>query len=187
MKLHIGIWRKKVIDIINNILNIKCDTNNIECVRRLGKKEGKIRPIVITLTTMGLKIRIQKNKKKLESTPYYIKEDFPLEVLNKRKELQKEVNKERENGRLAIIKYDKIVILKNRNHQPQKPSSDNKKRVLPESPEALGPVNTHNKELQPTKINKTNNMDNYLLKKANLQFNSHKNTGIHPQEPPALQ
>ncbi|KOB68171.1 Transmembrane protein [Operophtera brumata] len=78
---------------------------NIEAVRRLGRRDGgKTRPIVMTLLTMGLKIQIQKNKKKLENTPYYIKEDYPPEILNKRKELQIQLEKEREQGKMAFIK-----------------------------------------------------------------------------------
>ncbi|CAG5013854.1 unnamed protein product [Parnassius apollo] len=176
---------EKVIDIINNVINIKCDSNGIECVRRLGKKGEKVRPIVITLTTMGLKIKIQKNKKKLIPTPYYIKEDFPPEILSKRKELQMEVSKEREQGKLAIIKYDKIVILKNRNQQAEKQIMDKKKRVLSESPETSQSDCENNKDKQPIK-NKTNSMDNFLLKKPTLQFPSKKFTS-HPHDPRTTQ
>lgn len=155
---------KEVLNILNSIHNIKCDSNSIEYLRRIGKKGEKVRPIVVTFITMGLKIKILKNKKMLEqSTPYYIKEDFPPEILSKRKELQKEVNKEREQGRLAIIKYDKIVILKNKKEQAEKQTLDNKKRVLSESPETTTPKNK--KEKQPAKINKNNNIDNYLFSK----------------------
>ncbi|CAG5013246.1 unnamed protein product [Parnassius apollo] len=108
---------KKVLDIINNILNIKCEKHYIESVRRLGKKSDKIRPIVTTLLTMGMKIEILKNKKNLETTSYYIKEDFPLEVLKKRKELQGEVEMLKEQGKKAIIKYDKIILLENNKKQ----------------------------------------------------------------------
>ncbi|KAI8425562.1 hypothetical protein MSG28_011387 [Choristoneura fumiferana] len=164
----------KVLDIINNTLHIKCDSNNIECVRRLGKQGEKVRPIVMSLTTIGLKIKIQQNKKKLQPTPYYIQEDFPSEILNKRKELQVEVNKLREQGKLAILKYDKIVILKNRNQQPETQSLDNKKRPLSESPEAPRSDHENQKEKQPTKINKTNRMDSYLLRKQTLHYASEK-------------
>ncbi|KOB66970.1 Endonuclease-reverse transcriptase [Operophtera brumata] len=51
-----------------------------------------------------LENKIQKNKKKLENTPYYIKEDYPPEILNKRKELQIQLEKEREQGKMAFIK-----------------------------------------------------------------------------------
>lgn len=109
---------KIVLNILNNLMNIKCDYQSIESLRRLGRKEEKGRPIVITLFTMGLKIQIQKNKNKLENTPYYIKEDYPLEVRNKRKELQVQLQKEREQGNLAILKYDKLIILNKRKSNP---------------------------------------------------------------------
>lgn len=174
-----------VLDIINNKLHIKCDSNSIECVRRLGKQGEKVRPIIITFTTIGLKIKIQQNKKKLQSTPYSIQEDFPPEILNKRKELQVEVNKLREQGKMAILKYDKIVILKNRNQQTKTRSLDNKKRQLSESPEAPKSDSEIIKEKQPTKVNRTNNMDNYLLRKQTLQYPSVKTN--HSQDPQTSQ
>lgn len=157
---------KIILEIIKNLLNIKCEFNCIESVRRLGKKGGKVRPIVVTMLTMGLKIQILKNKKKLETTPYYIKEDFPLDVLNKRKALQVEVEKEREQGKKAILKYDKIVILDNKS--PNKRASNNKKRNMSESPETTG-YSTQNTK-QPTKINKTNIMDNFIIKKPTFTY-----------------
>ncbi|CAH2091583.1 unnamed protein product [Euphydryas editha] len=171
---------EKILAIINNNLNIRCDSSNIESARRLGKKGEKVRPIIITLTTMGLKIKIQKNKKKLESTSYYIKEYFPPEILNKRKELQVQVNKEREQGRLAIIKYDRIVILKDRN---RKNSYEKKKRVLSESPKTAKSESENGKE-KPMKIKKTNYMDNYVLRQQTLQLPSRKTTA-QPQQPSA--
>lgn len=158
---------KMVLDFIKNILNIRCEYNSIESVRRLGKKGEKVRPIVITLLTMGLKIQIQKNKKILENTPYYIKEDFPLEVLNKRKELQVQLEKEREQGRMAIIKYDKLIVLNNRSLTVEQKETNNQKRNLSESPEITETStnkNQHNKK-QPMKINRTNSMKNFVVKK----------------------
>lgn len=162
---------KIILNIINNILNIKCQFNCIESIRRLGKKSEKVRPIVVTMLTMGLKIQIQKNKKKLEKTPYYIKEDFPLDVLNKRKALQIEVDKEREQGRRAIIKYDKIIILDNKNTNTTTKTSNTKKRNLPESPETAEITtysiqNIKQDTKQPTKVNKTNKMDMFVIKRT---------------------
>ncbi|CAH2088828.1 unnamed protein product [Euphydryas editha] len=168
----------KVLDIINNMLNINCNEYGIETVRRLGKKGEKVRPIVVTLTTMGLKIKVLKNKKNLATSPYYIKEDFPLEVINKRKELQNELKKERELGNRAIIKYDKLIILNEKtreneqvtpNGQGQK-KKDNKKRNLSESPEDNPSSSKNSNKKQSTKINKNSSMSNYLIKKPTFTY-----------------
>lgn len=165
---------EKVLNIISKKLNIKCEHNNIESVRRLGKKSNKIRPIVITLATMGLKIQIQKNKKMLDTTPYYIKEDYPLEVLNKRKELQIEVEEARKQGKKAIIKYDKLVILDNKhqNTQFEKIKNNNKKRNLSESPETTTNPTDRGKQnkSKPSKINKTNTINNFIINKPTHTF-----------------
>ncbi|XP_047515264.1 uncharacterized protein LOC125056280 [Pieris napi] len=165
-----GYWdlEKSVVGIIDKYLDIKCDKNSIEYIRRLGKKGEKTRPIVITLATMGLKIKILKQKKKFESTPYYVKEDFPLEILNKRKELQKEVNTEREKGRLAILKYDKIIFLNNKNTDPERSRPGKKKRNLSSSPESIEENrNTNILRKAAKKVNKNNHIEKYLTKAIN--------------------
>lgn len=43
----------------------------------------------------------------------YVKEDFSKEVLEKRKELIPQLMEARNNGRVAFIKYDKLVIKEN--------------------------------------------------------------------------
>lgn len=165
---------EKMLNIINNKLNIRCDITGIEYVRRLGKKGEKVRPIVVTLLTMGIKINILKNKKRLEKYPYYIKEDFPLEILKKRKELQKELQKAREEGKQGFIKYDKLIILENRADQQQR---TNKKRNLSESPQTSSNYTVKDKQhkKQPTKINKTNNMNNFIIKKS-MSLHPEKNS-----------
>lgn len=155
---------KIIITIINTYFKVSCDNNNIESVRRLGKKGDKPRPVVITFTTMGLKIKIQTNKKSLQNTQYYIKEDYPLEVLNKRRELQTQLLKEKEAGHTAYIKYDQLIVLHN-----NKNSTNNQlnKRNLSESPELPNHSSQtvqHNNR-QPLKKNKASNMKDYIIQK----------------------
>ncbi|KAF9414412.1 hypothetical protein HW555_007666 [Spodoptera exigua] len=52
----------------------------------------------------------------------YFSEDYPKEVLNKRKELQAQLQKEKEAGKTAFIKYDKLIVLDNNkiNNRQQK-------------------------------------------------------------------
>lgn len=155
---------EKVSNFFNDTLDICCEKNCIEVVRRIGRKSEKSRPILVSLLTIGLKIKIMQSKRKLIGTPFYIKEDYPKEVLEKRRELQTELTKARDQGVNAILKYDKIIILNDKQKDPQ---NTNKKRNLSESPEN----NTHltspekQKQKQPAKINKTCKMDHFLLKK----------------------
>lgn len=152
----------KIIDIINTHFNLNFDSNNIEAVRRLGKKSDKTRPVIITFSTLGLKISILKNKKILEDTPYYLKEDYPLEVLNKRKELQEQLKNERELGKKAFIRYDKLIILNNKNEHTFR--SHKNKRNLSESPETYctdSQIDKNSKK-QPLKRNRTTNMKDFV-------------------------
>lgn len=121
-----------IIDLIQNHFKLKCDKSYFEGVRRLGKKGEKTRPIVISFTTLGFKITILQNKSCLNNTSYYIKEDYPKDILIKRKELQEQLMKEREAGNIAFIKYDKLIITKSNKDISRKQLN---KRNLSESPE----------------------------------------------------
>lgn len=158
-----------IINFINTHFEISCTNSNIEVVRRLGKKGEKIRPVVITFTTMGYKLIILRNKHKLHKTSYYIKEDYPVEVLSKRKELQVQVLKEKEAGNTAFIKYDKLIILNNNKHISRNQIN---KRNLSESPETSHPNSQMAKHdnKQPSKKNKATNMKDYILQKPKLNF-----------------
>lgn len=129
-----------IVKMINEKVEVECFKNEIQHIRRLGKKTDKPRPVIVGFTTYGMKIRILKNKSKLEGTGNYIKEDFSPKILNERKELQEQLKKERENGKNAIIKYNKIIILPNYNKEnkiktkPIEKTIQNKKRSLEKSP-----------------------------------------------------
>lgn len=103
---------RKIITIIDK-MGIICNQNDLEIVRRMRKpSQDKIRPINITLITYGKKVSILKKKKTLENTTIYIKEDFPPQILEVRKSLQNQLQKERNEGHNAYIRYDKIVVRK---------------------------------------------------------------------------
>uniref|UniRef100_A0A2A4JB54 Endonuclease-reverse transcriptase n=1 Tax=Heliothis virescens TaxID=7102 RepID=A0A2A4JB54_HELVI len=152
--------QEQVLSLINNKMNVNIQRTEIEMVRRLGKIGGKIRPILITLTTMGRKIEILKKIHTLESSTINIKEDFPKEVMLKRKELQQIVNKERQLGKNAVLRYDKIVILKNKSENTLAKDTRNQKRNLSESPEHH--QNTTSTVQAGKEKNKTNNITSYM-------------------------
>lgn len=156
---------KLVLHIINSDIKISCDIYSIEAVRRLGKKGSKVRPIAITFSTLGLKLKIQKHKHNLKNTAYYIKEDYPIEILNKRKELQIQLQKEKDAGNTAFIKYDKIVILSNKNSQQKQAN----KRNLSESPDNRHPDNQNTQHSSKKQhIKNQGDMKNYIIQKPKL-------------------
>ncbi|CAH2107439.1 unnamed protein product [Euphydryas editha] len=117
-------------------MEIPCQKWEIEHANRIGKNTGKIRPVVVTITTTSRKIEILKKKKSLDGTNIYLKEDFPPNVLQKRKELQEDLKRERESGKRVILRYDKIVTLKTRESEIRTPTKRNiNKRLMSISPE----------------------------------------------------
>lgn len=160
-----------MIDIISTYFKIPCEKSHLEAIRRLGKKGEKIRPVVITFSTVGFKLKVLKNKSGLQETSYYIKEDYPIDVLNKRKELQVQLQKEKASGKIAFIKYDKLIVLSNNNgnHRQQQ-----NKRNLSESPEMIPPhsggiIDSHDNK-KPAKKNKAFNIKDYILQKPKLNY-----------------
>uniref|UniRef100_A0A2A4KAH5 Endonuclease-reverse transcriptase n=1 Tax=Heliothis virescens TaxID=7102 RepID=A0A2A4KAH5_HELVI len=170
---------KLIVDFINKHFSFKIDYRDIEAVRRLGKKNDKPRPVVVTFTTLGRKIDILRNKGTLKDTPYYVKEDYPQSVLQIRKELQEQVNAEWEKGNKAIIKYDKLVILKNTSAN----GGNAKKRNLPNSPENAANsndeqrsnANKKNKTLTTYTKQRTSSLPENVIKPGLLNFLISKN------------
>ncbi|XP_059050167.1 uncharacterized protein LOC131845148 [Achroia grisella] len=105
-------------------------------VQRLGKKkESKIRPILITLTLTWRRTEILKNKSKFPKN-IYVTEDFPKDILLKRKELKIKMKEEIAKGKKAYISYDKLVV-----NETQK---DKRKRSESCSPNAPSTSISHN-------------------------------------------
>lgn len=176
-----------ILDIINTKMEVQCQKWEIETVIRRGKKNGQIRPVVVTITTTSRKIELLRKKKALQSTNIYIKEDYSPAVLQKRKELQEECNREWESGKKVAIHYDKIVTLRPKNVINQASAEKNSnKRFMSESPESKGAsevsASHQEKFTQIQKKNKSQNIVSYLRPS---QFNPIARASTsNVQEPP---
>lgn len=144
-----------LIDFVNKYFSLSINCNDIEAARRIGRKTKKPRPITVTFATLGCKIKVMQQKKVLNDTGYYLKEDYPYHVLEKRKMLQEQVKVEQEKGNKAIIKYDKLVVLKN--NQTDADFTENRKRYLSTSPQHQKDAekNASSSSTQAAKKNKT--------------------------------
>lgn len=118
-------FEENTIKWIEQYFSTKLAYSDIQEIKRLGKKGGRLRPTVVTFTTLGIKIEIFKQKRALKDTQYYMKEDFPQYVLEKRKELQEQLKLEREKGNTAILKYDKLIVSKYQSKRKFRSSPDN--------------------------------------------------------------
>lgn len=136
-----------ILQIINVKMEIPCEKNEIEYIGRMGKKGSKPRPIRVTFTTFGKKIVILQNKKLLEGTGAYIKEDYPPKVLETRKLLIPELNEYRNKGTKAILKYDKLIVI-------EKPNNKRAHSASPSDKSDLERPNIANKNTNPGQISK---------------------------------
>lgn len=139
----------------------------------MGRKGEKPRPVIVTFLTLGIKINILNQKRLLNDTRYYINEDYPKYILEKRRQLQKQAIQEREKGNKVVIKYDKLVILKpnNRRTLPTSPESN----ILPQDTSTIQ-INKKNKILQSNSIRRSNSISEGVLKPGILNYLVNKNT-----------
>ncbi|XP_052740764.1 uncharacterized protein LOC128198599 [Bicyclus anynana] len=160
---------KIILHILNYNMNVNCSALEIEYMRRKGKKIDKIRPIVISFTTLGRKIEILRNKKSLINSNYYIKEDYPPKVLAIRKELQEKANEERDKGKRVYIKYDKLIILPQK--VSQEPLQSRYKRNISVTP----PSNQKkHQEKNLTHLHKKHTLQSYWTPKQTLNSSSNE-------------
>lgn len=180
-------------------MKIACPKCEIETVYRLGKNKDKIRPVVVTTTTMSRKLQVLKNKKTLENSGIYIKEDYTPAVLQKRRELQVELQRKRSSGEKVMLHYDKIVEIKpkkQQNYLPRKTSSSkisgepgettSSKRFMSESPEGKSNEKTSLNEKQTKQVpkrNKPQNITNFL-RPSQLSLTSKVSTSQDYEETP---
>lgn len=124
----------ELVDYIKEIIvdmGVHMVSQEISNVFRVGKQtENKNRPVVVSITTQWKKHLILKNKPKLPPG-LNIKEDYSKETLEKRKELQPQVEEEKKNGNIAYIKFDKLVVIK-----PKDNTREKRKRETSSSPNA---------------------------------------------------
>lgn len=168
---------KIILEIINEIMGIPCQKWEIETTIRMGKKTGKIRPVIVTISTTGRKLELLRNKKKLMNTAIYIKEDYPPHILQKRKELQGTLEKERAAGKKVTLRYDKIVTIgAHSSSSSYQETAQSNKRYMSESSEAAAhsktPLNEEGSKHLP-KRNKPQNITNYL--QPSKLFSKNKN------------
>ncbi|XP_075981605.1 uncharacterized protein LOC142980160 [Anticarsia gemmatalis] len=168
-----------ITNFINERFKTSLEARDIQEIRRIGKQGDRPRPIIITFATLGQKINILKQKRVLKDTQFYLKEDFPKQVLEKRKELQEQAKLEKEKGNIVRIKYDKLVI-----------QNPNNKRSLPVSPvntsKPQSDISTQAKKKNKTlkthaTIQRSNSVSEGIVKPSMLQFLVNKNTSSTAQ------
>lgn len=110
-------------------MEIYIESHEINNIYRIGKWTGtNNRPVVVSFSTVWKKHLILKNKSKLPEG-VYIKEDYSKEVLEKRKQLQPQVEEEKKKGNIAFLVQDKLVVKK-----PKETTREKRKREESKSP-----------------------------------------------------
>ncbi|XP_052742269.1 uncharacterized protein LOC128198868 [Bicyclus anynana] len=165
---------RNIINWADQYFSIKLNYSDIQEVKRIGKKGVRPRPTIVSFTTLGIKINILKNRYALKNTSYNVKEDYPKYVLEKRKELQEQVQLEREKGNKAIIKYDKLIILSKNN--PKRKLLSSPQNVTTPNAEEITPINKKNKlRKSDALVQRSNSITEGIMKPSMLNFLINKN------------
>ena len=87
------------------------DRMKMERVHRIGpKQKDKCRKIVAKFLEYKDKEYVRKQWKALDGTPFYVNEQFPREVEEKRRKLRPRVKEAKSQGKQAWIAYDTLYI-----------------------------------------------------------------------------
>jgi len=109
-------WEKseeKIKNLVSNKLHIDTDDLIIERAHRVGRKKPdstKPRPIIAKFLSFKDRDAVLKARKNLKGTRQIIREDFSDRVLQKRKDLLPQMNEARNEGKIAYLSYDKLII-----------------------------------------------------------------------------
>lgn len=145
---------QKLKDNLKYDLNVNIADYEVNKIFRLGNKNketNKPRPILCSFINNWRKNEIMKNKKNLKQI--YVTEDYSKEVLEKRKALQEELVKEREKGKIAYLKYDKLIVKDNSNSQ------EKRKRETSASPSSYSNMPKKQQTVASSKSNRSNAFD----------------------------
>ena len=103
------VCEEKIKDVVKN--NLGLTDIQIERAHRTAatKRQGLPITVVIKLLSYKDKVEILKNSRKFKDTGIYVNEEFCKETIQIRKGLWDEVKRLRDDGKYAVIQYDKIV------------------------------------------------------------------------------
>jgi hypothetical protein len=100
-------------------------------------------------------------------------EDYPVEVQIKRKELKQEIHKLKQEGKNAILRYDKIIITGNSSINPatsyEKRKRNEKSPEVPESLKDVTPATKKkltNQSSERPRPNSSNSLEKFFLVKT---------------------
>lgn len=161
--------RESLLEIVEKTIKqigIEFEKRDINKTFRIGSQKGKARPVILCLVNAWKRNEILRNKKNLPKN-ITIKEDFSKETLEKRKELVPQLLEERQNGRIAYLKHDKLIV---KEFEPG-PSNDQGKRGASTSPTSLQTADIVNHQ----KKNKTEAFNQMFRNRASSLTDKHKN------------
>lgn len=103
---------RKVMHIINTIMNVKTSSENISVALRMDnvKSSAESRPILVRFTNFATKDRVLAARYRLRGTIIEVRADYTDRINQRRKELLPYLLVKRSLGHEAFILYDKLLV-----------------------------------------------------------------------------
>lgn len=157
---------------------INMDSYEISNAYRIGKwKDNKNRPIIVSFTTTWKKRMVQKNKSKLPPG-IYIMEDYTKEVLERRKQLQGQLEEERKKGKNAFLVQDKLIV-----KDPMDKNREKRKRETSGSPSSSSSAQNKINKINKSPYPPTKSADKDVIKPGILNFVERKRPALKDGTP----
>lgn len=91
--------------------NLEVENVKIENAYRTGKRGvGKKRPIIAIFQSQKERDTVQKSSFKLKGTSYGIAQQYPKEIVDRRKRLVPVMTRAKQEDKTAFMRYDKLII-----------------------------------------------------------------------------
>lgn len=166
---------EKIMHLFNEILNVATKCEELDFIRRIGKREVPNRPILVGLTTLRKKILLLKQTTKLSKTGISIAEDFTKETLEKRKMLLPVMLNLRKDNNHAILRQDKIILNGKPLENPESYLKSSKKRTLSDD----DAITSDNKLISNPNPKKANKSKNNPIPKTNTTRGRPRSNSVH--------
>lgn len=101
---------KKVVKFLQDVLKVEITLNDINYVRKLGRKDIVSKPVLIKFVSLRKKLEVLKSAKNLKGSNMSINQDYSYEIRLIRKSLLPYLYKARSLQCRAFLRYDKLII-----------------------------------------------------------------------------
>lgn len=101
---------EKLLHLFNNQMRISVDASGIEQAQRFGKRDTDHKAVFCVFKSFKKKMEILSRARRLKGTGFAVVDDYPKEIIAKRRKMYAPLRYYREKGRYAVLRYDTLYV-----------------------------------------------------------------------------